>query len=76
MSDTQPWYTSKTIWAGILGIVVPAIGLLLHVSVTDSQVQEIAGDAALIGGAVTGLAAIYGRVKATKVIAPNPPQSP
>ena len=45
------------------------IGLLLHVNVTDAQVQEIAADAALIGGALAGLGAIYGRIKASGAIA-------
>lgn len=67
--DTKPWYTSRTIWAGALAMVVPLIGLALHVNITDAQTQEIATDLALIGGALGGLATMYGRIKATTTIA-------
>lgn len=68
MFGATPWYASKTILAGIIGVIVPVIGMVLHVSVTDAQVDSIATDLSLIGGALAGLAAIYGRVKATQPI--------
>lgn len=72
MTATQPWYTSKTIWASGLAIFAPVASLVLHVSVSDTQIQTAAACLAAVGGGVGGLIAIYGRIKATKVIAPNP----
>ena len=68
MNGSTPWFSSRTIWAGILGMAVPAVGMVLHVTVTDAQTQEIATDLSLISGAVAGLAAIYGRIKASAPI--------
>lgn len=68
MNGSTPWYASKTIWAGALGLIIPVIGMALHVSVNDAQTQELATDLSLIGGAVAGLAAIYGRIKASSPI--------
>lgn len=85
MTDTTPWYASRTIWAGAVGVLVPVIGMAFHVTVTDAQVQEVATDLALVGGAISGLAAIYYRIKTTKPIAgtaaaaavqPAPPSIP
>lgn len=69
MNNTTPWYASKTIWAGALGMLVPLVGMLLHVTVSDATVQEVATDLSLIGGAVAGLGAVYYRIKASQPIA-------
>ena len=69
MNNTTPWYASRTIWAGVLGIIVPLVGMLLHLTVSDSTTQEIATDLSLIGGAVAGLGAIWYRIKAGSPIA-------
>ena len=63
------WYASKTVWGGILALVVPMLGLVLHLNISDAQVQEVATDLSLIGGAAAGLWAIYGRLKASAPIA-------
>lgn len=68
MADTTPWYASRTIWAGAVGVMVPVIGMAFHITVTDAQIQEVVTDLTIIGGAVSGLAAIYYRVKASKPI--------
>lgn len=69
MNDTQPWYCSRTIWMCICGVLVPALGAVLHLNVTDSQTQELVTDLTMAGGAVSALLAWFWRVKATKVIA-------
>ena len=68
MMDSTPWFMSKTIWGGIVGAVLPMVGLIFHFTVTDAQMQEIATDAALVGGGLAGLFAIYGRIKASMPI--------
>ena len=69
MNNTTPWYASRTIWAGVLGLIVPAIGMILHVTVSNATTQEVATDLSLIGGAVAGLGAIWYRIKAVSPIA-------
>lgn len=64
----KDWYQSRTIWGGILALVVPMLGLVLHLNISDAQVQEVATDLSLIGGAAAGLWAIYGRLKASAPI--------
>lgn len=65
---SKDWYTSRTIWGGILAFVVPPLAMVLHVSVSDTDIQQIASIAAALGGATGGAIAIYGRIKATKAI--------
>ena len=78
LSSATVWYASRGVWGSILAAIVPLAGLLLHVNITDAQIQEIATDAAMIGGAVAGLVALYGRIRATGKITltPKPAGSP
>lgn len=76
MNSSKPWYASRGIWGSVLGIVLPAFALLFHASITDAQVQELATDAATIGGAVAAMIALYGRIKATKTIGPSTKAAP
>lgn len=69
MNGSTPWFASRTVWAGIAGIAVPVLGMLLHVNIGDAQTAEIVGYLTAAGSAVAGLAAIYGRVKADQPIA-------
>lgn len=68
LNDSQPWYSSRTIWGSILAIVVPVLAMFLHITVTDADTQQIAALLAGAGGLVGGALAIYGRIKATKTI--------
>jgi hypothetical protein len=68
MDGPTPWYASRTIWAGVLGMIVPVVGMILHVTVNDATTQEIATDLSMVGGAIAGLGAIYYRIKASQPI--------
>jgi hypothetical protein len=65
--DTKPWYTSTTIWGSIIAITAPLIGAIFHVNISTES-AAIADALAGIGGAIGGLIAVYGRVKATTSI--------
>jgi hypothetical protein len=67
MTDTKPWYLSRTIWASLVTIVTAAAGILgVPVTVTDNAaltetlLQAIA--------AISGLVAIFGRMGAKERI--------
>lgn len=61
MDDTKPWYTSKTIWSGVvvagaslLGLFGYQVGLADQATATDDIVMVVTG--------LGGLAAIIGRI--------------
>lgn len=63
MTDTKPWYLSRTIWASVVTVATTAGGVLgLPIgdidggALTDTLLQAIA--------AISGLVAIFGRVSA------------
>jgi hypothetical protein len=67
MTDSKPWYLSRTIWASLITIVTAAAGILgLPVggldnsALTDTLLQAIT--------AISGLVAIFGRVGANSRI--------
>ena len=67
MTDSKPWYLSRTIWASLITIVTAAAGILgVPVSgldnsaLTDTLLQAIT--------AVSGLVAIFGRLAASSRI--------
>ena len=65
--DTKAWYTSKAVWGGLIAVGASIAGGFGVVVGADTQGQI--ADFIVIGvGAVGGLLAIYGRVKAGKTI--------
>jgi len=69
---SKPWYTSKTVWGGIVTIAAGAAGTFFGIHATNGDINQVVdnlttlGEAAsMIVGAVGGLIAVYGRFKAT-----------
>lgn len=67
MTDSKPWYLSRTIWASLITIVTAAAGIvgvpvagLDNVALTDTLLQAIT--------AISGLVAIFGRLGANSRI--------
>ncbi len=67
MTDSKPWYLSRTIWASLITIVTAAAGILGvpvagidNQALTDTLLQAIT--------AISGLVAIFGRLEAGKRI--------
>jgi len=63
MTETKPWYLSRTIWASLITIVTAGGGLfglplagIDNAALTDTLLQAIA--------AISGLVAIFGRLEA------------
>ena len=63
MTETKPWYLSRTIWASLITIVTAAGGILGipvagidNSALTDTLLQAIT--------AISGLVAIFGRLDA------------
>jgi len=65
MNDVKPWYMSKGVWGGVIALLAAILGAFGYALGADDQVA-LADIALSIGGAVGGLLAIYGRVKASK----------
>lgn len=67
MIDSKPWYVSRTIWAAIISVLA-TIAAALGVPV-DAAAREGLAEALLqIVSAAAGLAAIVGRLTATRRI--------
>lgn len=64
MDEAKSLLASKTVWAGLIGVAASLFGLTMgaedQAGLADLAVQIVT--------AVSGLVAIYGRVKATKRI--------
>jgi len=65
--DSKPWYTSTTVWGGIIAAASPLIGVIFHVNLA-SESAAIADALAALGAGIGGLIAVYGRTKATTTI--------
>ncbi|MFZ5645827.1 MAG: hypothetical protein ACOY46_19900 [Bacillota bacterium] len=67
MEDNKKWWQSKTVWGGMVAVgaaVAGAFGLQI-----DGQTQNEITEYITVGaGAIGGLLAIYGRLKADKGI--------
>ena len=63
----KEWYKSKTVWGGLIAVGSAIAGAFGVAVSTDTQ-DQIAELAVVVGGAVGGLLAIYGRVKAEQQI--------
>lgn len=64
MIEGKAWYTSKTIWGGIIAGFSPLIGRLLGTEVTPEIADAISVFLAAAGGAL----AVIGRVRAEQPI--------
>ncbi|MHB8122576.1 MAG: hypothetical protein ACYDG4_10525 [Desulfuromonadaceae bacterium] len=67
MEDNKAWWQSKAVWGGLVALgsaVAGAFGIYV-----EAQTQAQIVDYVIVGaGAVGGLFAIYGRLKANKTI--------
>ena len=65
--ENKYWWQSKTIWGGLVAIGAATAGAF-GIAIDDATQGEIVDYIMVIAGAVGGLLAIYGRVKADRVI--------
>lgn len=67
MTDTKPWYMSRTIWAALVSVAA-SIGAFLGFE-TDEATRTNLTDALLqIIAALAGIMAIFGRLSARSLI--------
>lgn len=67
MTDLKPWYQSRAVWGALVAIaasVMRSAGLGLP----EGAEGEIADAALSLAGTAGGLAALYGRIVATRPI--------
>jgi hypothetical protein len=69
---SKPWYASRAVWGGIITVASGVAGAFFGIHATGGDVNQVIdnittlGEAAsMIIGAIGGLIAVYGRVKAT-----------
>jgi FtsH-binding integral membrane protein len=69
--DSKAWYESKSVWGGIVSVLAGVAALVGHAlspqtqaALTDNGVAIATAVATIVGSAL----AIYGRLKADKVI--------
>ena len=65
MNESKPWYASTAVWGGVLAALSPLIALAGYRIDAGQAADLLAAVGSLIGGAL----AVYGRVRATAVIA-------
>lgn len=67
MTDTKPWYLSRTIWAALVTILTAGLGLL-GVSLADVDQNTLVDALLQAVTAVAGLVALVGRLSARSKI--------
>ena len=67
MTDSKPWYLSRTIWASLITIVTAAAGIL-GVPVAGLDNSALADTVLQAVTAISGLVAIFGRMGAKERI--------
>lgn len=65
--DTKGLLASKAVWGGIIAVLAGAAGIFGY-TVSPEDVESVTTLVTGIGAAVGGLLAVYGRIRATKVI--------
>lgn len=66
--DSKSWLASKGVWGGIIAVAASIVGQLLGLTITEADVTQTVQHVSDLISAAGGLLAIYGRIKATKVI--------
>jgi hypothetical protein len=67
MTDSKPWYLSRTIWASLITIVTAAAGIV-GVPVAGIDNSALADTLLQAVTAISGLVAIFGRLGANSRI--------
>lgn len=70
MNGVKGFFESKTIWGGLIAFLAGVAGLLGY-AVSDADAEQLVAYITGAAGVVGGIYAIYGRIKASKVIGPT-----
>ena len=63
MSDTKPWYYSRTIWGALIAVLAPLLQIV-GLPLSPELQTELADSLVLVVGAAGALVALIGRVYA------------
>ncbi len=64
--EEKPWYTSKTVIAGVVTVVASAVGMIWGIDISEATQKEFVSSIALITTAAFGLFTTYDRFKDKK----------
>ncbi len=65
MTDEKQWYQSRTVWGALVAIAA-SLAQIGGVDMASDLQNDLAGNLVSLSGALGGLLAIYGRMKADK----------
>lgn len=68
MDNSKPWYQSIGVWGSIGAVALPIINQLLKTNLTTDDFNTALNLITAIGTSVSGLLALWGRVRATTTI--------
>ena len=68
MNEEKSWWESRTIWAGVIGMLAPTIAGLLHVTLQASDTLVITDAVVMIVSGLSSLVVVWGRVRANAKI--------
>lgn len=71
MNGVKGFFESKTVWGGLIAFIASA-GALAGYSVSADDMDTLSTIVPSIAGIVGSVIAIYGRIKASKVITTKP----
>ncbi|ERS12540.1 hypothetical protein Q673_02700 [Marinobacter sp. EN3] len=63
----KPWWASKTVWGGLVAVIASILAAFGY-DIGAADQEAIVGSIVSVVGAVGGLIAVYGRVKASRKI--------
>ncbi len=61
--DSKPWYMSITMWGGLIALLSPVLGRVLHAEIDPDTQTDLASIIVAIASAIGGLVAIWGRLR-------------
>lgn len=67
MSDTKPWYLSRTVWASVVGIILSLAGLV-GVGIEAINPEGLTDALLQAATAIAGIIAVAGRLAASRKI--------
>lgn len=65
MLDMKTWYQSRTIWGALIAILASTLQMA-GIHLADADQTQLADSALALSGAIGGLIAVYGRIRADK----------
>lgn len=62
MMESKSWYSSKTVWGGLIALVSGLLGIA-GITISPEEQELIIMSVTAIASSIGGLLAVYGRIK-------------